>query len=404
MKHSFKKILIPAFFALIITGCHKPVSNMIHNIDAENLQGAIDLRLSDLANSFKLIPLETTKESLLDNRTEFYFNEDYILAYSENGVFKFTPSGKFVKKLVGLGRGPNEIVNFSSCIFVVDENNDLLYISNRMNKGTYLRYDLKSEHFIEPVKRALNAFGSFDIVNDSIIIVSNLLDDSKYAVYFQNLKGEFISGITNTKKLISDQTELPQRGILLKEGLSYYYYFQYDDTLFQIKGNKLIPYLALNFKTPRENPPKETLKNGDRFIYFQPGTPGILIIHVEIVEDAKSFYSVPSGGGKGYYLLFNNYSGKASRINSYTDNFIGETKNALALSQVDLLNPFFLELSPNKRIITPYYPNQIKKAIEKGLNYVDFPVEINDQLLKINEIFQETDNPILLIGIIKDKI
>jgi len=398
-----RKALVIILLALIISGCHKTASNLSYDINAENLGDEVNLNLTDLANSFKLIPLETTEGSLLDNQTEFYVNEDFILAYSENGVFKFSPSGKFLKKLIGLGRGPTEIVNFSGCIFVVDENNDLLYISNRTNTGTYLRYDLRSERFIEPVKRANNAFGYFDIVNDSVIIVSNQLSDSKFAVYYQNLKGEFLSGLTNTKKFISRKKELPQICILLKHDPQYYCWFQYDDTLFQIKDNKLVPYLALTFKDHRDNPPEETLKDGDRFIYYQSGTPSFLIIHIEIVEDKKSFFSVPSGG-KGYYLLFNHFSGKASKINSFTDNFIGATKDPKTLSQVDILNPFFLKLSPNGRIITAYYPNQIKKAIEKGLNNKEFPIGINEQLIEINKNLQETDNPVLLVGKIKDKI
>jgi len=51
-----------------------------------------------------------------------------------------------------------------------------------------------------------------------------------------------------------------------------------------------------------------------------------------------------------------------------------------------------------------YYKLQIENAIEKGLNYKDFPVRINEQLIKLNENLQETDNPILLIGRTKDII
>ena len=76
----------------------------------------------------------------------------------------------------------------------------------------------------------------------------------------------------------------------------------------------------------------------------------------------------------------------------------------MALSNIDFLSPFFLKLLPNGRIIKSNHPDQVKKAIEKGLNYKDFSVEINEQLLKFNENLQETDNPILLIGKIKDKI
>ncbi len=102
--------------------------------------------------------------------------------------------------------------------------------------------------------------------------------------------------------------------------------------------------------------------------------------------------------------MFNNFTGKVSRINSYNDNFIGETKDALKLSHVDFFNPFFLTLLPNGKIVSAYYQYQIKNAIGKGLNFKNFPNKINDQLLKLNESLQETDNPVLLIGRIKYKI
>jgi hypothetical protein len=405
MKYSSVRILALVFFMLVISECKSPINNTIINIDADNTAHAVNLKLSDLADSFKIIPLETTTESLLDDLTEYYCNEDYILAYSENGVFKFSSSGRFIKKLLGSGRGPNEFVNLSLCIYSVDENNDILLINDQMHTGIYFRYDLKSEQFLEPIKQWSPAFGSFDIVRDSSIIVTNFLN-KKYAFYYQNFNGEFVSGVSNTKKIVSDQEEILQGGRLTKFGSDYYYSFQHDDTLFKIEDNKLIPYLALNFNASGEDNPKEILENRDeRFIVFQPGSPSFFIILV-LVDNFENLdvNNRGIGEGKSFYLLVNNYTGKASKINSYTDNFIGKTKDGLALSKIDFLSPFFLKLSPNKRIITPYYPNQIKKAIEKGLNYKDFPVEINEQLLKLNENLQETDNPILMIGTIKNKI
>ena len=405
MKHFFGKILALVFFILIISGCKSPVTNSIINIDTENTTDAVNLKLSDLADSFKIVPLETTNESLLDDLTEYYCNEDYILAYCKNGVYKFSSSGRFIKKLLGSGRGPNEFVNLSLCIYSVDENNDILLINDQMHTGIYFRYDLKSEQFLEPIKQWSPSFGSFDIVRDSLIIISNFLN-RKYAFYYQNFNGEFVSGVVNTKKIVSGQEEALQGGRLTKFGSDYYYSFQYDDTLFKIEDNKLIPYLALNFKDSREDNLKGSLENREeRFIIFQPEAPGFFIILV-IVDNFENLDVNNRGIGedKSYYLLLNNYTGKASRINSYTDNFIGETKDALALSKIDFLSPFFLKSSPDNKIITPYYPGQIKKAIEKGLNYKDFPVDINEQLLKLNENLQETDNPILLIGIIKGKI
>ena len=209
--------------------------------------------MTDIADSFRLVPLETTEECLLDDRSEFYIGKNYILAYDKNGVFKFSAEGKFIKKLIGTGRGPNEFSNPLLCLFMVDEKRDLLYINDYGHQGFYLLYDLKSEQFLKPVKQCFPAYGFFNIENDSLIIASNLLNNSEYAIFRQNFNGEFVSGISNKKKYISNQQELYQNGRLIKADSIFYYYSTYDDTLFRIKNNKLIPALALNFATPRGN-------------------------------------------------------------------------------------------------------------------------------------------------------
>ena len=154
---------------------------------------------------------------------------------------------------------------------------------------------------------------------------------------------------------------------------------------------------------PGVTPAKAISENGDRFILFQSGMPGFMIICILIIEDIN-LYKVGRGGEKYYYLLFNNHTGEAAKVNSYADNFIGETKDALALGQVDPYYPFFIKLPQNKELVVVYSKQQITNAIEKGLNYKDFPESINQQLIRLNEHLEETDNPILLIGMLKDKL
>jgi hypothetical protein len=405
-----KKIKLPFVVIIIliqIIGCKNAVKrtipNMLSIINAENTENAIDLKLTDIADSFNLVPLETTNECILDDRSEFYVGSNYILAYDKNGVFKFFADGKFKKKIIGTGQGPNEFSNPLLCFFMVDEKRDLLYINDYRHKGLYQLYDLRSEKFLMPVKQCFPAYGLFSIENDSLIVASNLLNSPEYAVFRQNLKGEFVSGIANTKKYISDQGEFYQNGRLLKADSNFYYYFNCDDTLFRINNNKLIPFLALNFAIPRENPPKAISENGDRFILFQSGMPGFIIICVLIIDDISQ-YKLGRGGENYFYILFNNHSGEYARLNSYTDNFIGKTKDAMALSKVDPFYPFFIKLPQNRKLVVTYSNHQIKDAIDNGLNHKDFPDSINQHLVKINKNLQEMDNPVLLIGIIKDKL
>ena len=72
---------------------------------------------------------------------------------------------------------------------------------------------------------------------------------------------------------------------------------------FVLKDNKLIPSLALNFATPRDNPTKGISENGDRFILYQSGMPGFFIICILTIEDIN-LYKLGRGGEKYYFLLF----------------------------------------------------------------------------------------------------
>jgi hypothetical protein len=394
-------------FLFQISACNKTVRNpsvgIVHKIDADNIKDVIDLKLSDMADSFRLVPLETTKECLLDKSTEFYVGKSFIIAYSKNGVYKFSSDGKFIKRLFKTGRGPDEILSTVYSTFVVDDKKDLLYIYVQGQSGKYFVYDLESEHFSDPVKQCFSGFGSFDIYNDSLIVGSlfGFRDTSDYAVYFQNLKGEFVSGITNYKRLKTNKGIISQPGWITKSDSIYYFNFRYDDTLFKITENKLIPYLAFNFKAKRGNPPTEIRQKGDRFIYLQFVTPGFMIIQIQVIEEVIRSADEKM---KFNYLLFNNITGKASNINTYIDNFIADTLDVLKMSRLNETYMYFLSRPPNRNLVVAYDPFQIKKAIGRGFNSKDFPNKINQQLVKLNDNLQETDNPILLIGRIKDKI
>jgi hypothetical protein len=405
--------LFAILFLLQIIACKntvkEPSPDIIYDIDVDNTQDLIDIKLSDLADSFSLIPLETTKECLLDNYTEYYVDENYILAYSENGVYKFSEDGKFVKKLFGKGRGPDEffgLVGF--CIFVVDKKNNLLYISDQLRRQEFLVYDIKAEHFLEPVKKCFPGSGSFAIYDDSLIIGStfNTYDTSNYAVYVQNFKGELVTRINHKKKILYNQLVTSQPSWLTISDTSYHISYSRDDTLFEFKDNRLFPYLVLNFNLPRENPPNRSKKKGDRIISFPSvEAPSFIIIKIGNIDEIV-WYSTSAGDEKikNSYFLFNKFTGKAAKIRTYTDNFIGNIQDVFKLSQTADAYMKFPSTLPNGKIVIAYTPDQITKAIENGLNYNDFQDTINKQLLKINENMKETDNPVLLVGMIKKRL
>lgn len=407
MKFLYTPLLI---LVLQFLACKEKVSlpspEIIYTINVDNSQDQIDLKLTDLADSFRLIPLETKSQCLLDRGTEYFVTEKYILAYSQDGVYKFSGDGHFIKKIIGLGRGPQELsggVGISS--FVVDQKMGLLFVADQMRRQEYLVYDIMSECFLNPVKKFSPNPALFDIYNDSLIIGStNSINDSlNYAVFFQNFKGEFISGITNNKKMnFSNKTEIPQWTQLYKADVGYCISFAADDTLFRLKGNRLVPYLVINFEKPRDNPPTADYKEGNHKIFFlNVEASSFMVIRIWNIEKIIRYSSgAEKVSGSYVFFLFNKVTGKSARIDAYTDNFIGKTPENLNNGEYRNFNKIF----SGRNIVVAYSPDQIKKAVEIVLNHEDFNDSINKQLIIIKQNLEEMDNPVLLVGTIKQKL
>jgi hypothetical protein len=376
-----------------------PVDTFV-SIDIDKIKNDIDLKLSDLADSLKIIALETNPTVLL-GQSSFYANDKYILAFDQNGIYKFGPDGKFIRKIISRGRGPEEVSVFTT--YFVNEENNFIYLDDSQREEKFLVYDLRNERFLEPIKKCIRGkWTSFLLLNDSIIVgtTNNYIYDhsTPYALFYQNLKGDFISGLSHDKTVISCKDKIFQVSSLMEGGSTLKVHFNYNDTLFNVIDNQFIPYLAITYNPPRENPPNANRKNGDRFIFFPAvDSPGSLIIQVSITENfVQVSESALKAESRSDYYLFNKYSGNTLKVKSYTDNFIGISQSA----ESEILN--FPKMLPNGYIVVRYTPQDIYRAVSKKLNYVDFPKKINDQLLEISKNLKETDNPILLIGRVKN--
>jgi len=72
----------------------------IIRVEIENCKTSVDLKLSDLVDSCWLIPLDTTKESMLGAYIHYvYISDTYIIIVDLNGIYKFSENGDFIKKM-----------------------------------------------------------------------------------------------------------------------------------------------------------------------------------------------------------------------------------------------------------------------------------------------------------------
>ncbi|MBN1184630.1 MAG: 6-bladed beta-propeller, partial [Bacteroidales bacterium] len=336
-------------------------ADKVYTFNIDQTKEYIDLKLTDLADKFKLIPLETTDESLL-GRSEFYVGDQYILAYTTKGVYKFSPEGKFIKKIINVGKGPQEVSTFSPQYFIAE--NNLLYINDFQHNDNILVYDIVNEQFMEPVKKCIpGRWGSVVVDKNGIIIgtPSDPLksDSTHYAVIYQNAAGEFISGVLNTKQQKAYmENEKPgyQYATLMPRDKSFNVQFNSDDTLFSLRENRLVPYLILEFDKPRVYPPSVLPQKGDRMIRFpNVDAPGFMIINAMVAENTKE---IKQELGSAFlietnqnYVFLDKFKSTSTLIRTYNDNLIGNTQDVLKILEEKTTAVNFPQILPNNKLV-----------------------------------------------------
>lgn len=127
-------------------------------------------KLSDYAKSLHYIPLETNTTSMIGRvkvEESFFGNNNFYL-HSDDKLYKFSGTGKFLSQIGKHGGGPGEYVNIWDVD--IDFSNDKLYIKNR--EISILEYNTNGD-FIR-----------------NIPLKSNLLEKGYYTQHFQQVSPE----------------------------------------------------------------------------------------------------------------------------------------------------------------------------------------------------------------------
>ena len=119
---SNKIIIISLLFTcVLICSCRPSVKYQIRGVI--NIPQALDniklVNLSEVAESVKYIPLETTGKALIGNVSALYCDERYIYVVDENNAIRiFDIKGRFIKNINRVGRGPGEYIGDVRNIFL----------------------------------------------------------------------------------------------------------------------------------------------------------------------------------------------------------------------------------------------------------------------------------------------
>ncbi|MGL4491453.1 MAG: 6-bladed beta-propeller, partial [Tannerellaceae bacterium] len=96
---------------MVFTACTSVnKQTIIEQTAVVDLLNPVEVPLSKVVSQISIVPLETTGASLLHefNPSSLWVGDETILVAS-NGLMQFDRTGKFIKKLIVKGEGPNEV-------------------------------------------------------------------------------------------------------------------------------------------------------------------------------------------------------------------------------------------------------------------------------------------------------
>jgi hypothetical protein len=377
-----KIILYILFFIRFFLSCEntqKYESNFSHitiNIPEKEIQ----LNASDLMSEMKLIKLEQTNESVVDEivKIEFYNDNIFIQDKSFQGLFVFDGEGHFQRLFNQQGNGPGEYKTLDD--FLIDPQNKTLEILDKPNNKINV-YDLLEFNFIESYNLPVQVVFKFNKQKDNYFFQTN---GSKNKIDNDVTYSDIIMFNKKTSKIFPlFERETPTSNM----------HFEFSNVFYTNDDNELFVSLAWD-----ESIYKARDKRIDLLMLINSGSRGIPQSVLKGSSKEKiAFISSESGKDKigGFRLL---HYERGTYIIAYGTGV--SNKQHLYFSFHDDATTFAASRIVNDMASYQLPDINIFRVTNNEIISVIYPVDINhDNLQALN--ITENDNP--LLGVFKLK-
>ncbi len=381
-----KRFSILIFLCFIISITNDIFSQQIPVLDLSSaIEHPENITLSDFVESITYIPLATTYDVLVDKYPRIFVTKDYINTVTTNQCLLFNrKDGSFIREIGRKGRGPGEYQSTRGFF------NDVIpaYYFTGWN-GNLVKYTMDGV-FRGNVKIPgyVDSFDSpsfpmnYSFIDDSIIVCDFLIalgTESKSLMIFSE-KGNVLKIIPNHNILKTKQN------YVLSTGESSFYRFNnnlffqnmYNDTVFQITVDKIIPYFLLN--RGKHSPPFESK-------WWSYGK-----------QLQSNFISLPTYTENKRFISFNFYFERDKYFGLYDKSIkllkVVDNKSGIKNDIDGFIDISFDHLNSEGELIGLIQANDLVNWIEK--NPGKFKV-LNPGLQKLQNI-NMTDNPVIVIA------
>ena len=243
-----KEYLIIVLVVGLLNACQRQnKKDVIPEYDVINVDvNKVDiLKYDDHFCSTKIIPLETTQESLIGKIEKLYITSDHILVFDSKmmNLLLFDTDGHFIRKIGMKGNGPGEYNFFNDIQF--DKVESVVYAHERFQNCIY-KYDLSGQ-LLEKTDRADVDFNSFFKTNDGYWVYSCFKKNNSNGYNLMLLDND----LKNIKKKF-----FPQKSFLNvsfsstfmeNEGGRAFYIYPSSNVIYELVNEDVVPFAEVNF-------------------------------------------------------------------------------------------------------------------------------------------------------------
>jgi len=348
------------------------------------------------------IKLETKDECLLWGGVKKYlFTDNFIFISNRDHILKFSRDGKFINKIGTPGRGPGEIDLIVNMSILPDKN----LVIVQTNVGRKLLYFTFDGDFVKTV------------VFTSYVPYVKVLRDGKYLTHDNGSSGknkytfglvnenmDTLSVVKNYNHWIYTQKIMigigyPQFEPYYESGGRNYFKTMYNDTIFTVSSDKIIPSYYINlgkYRLPNDLRPERL--GPDNIQMFNDKGLNYYFANVFQASDNLFLTTYSYGKNPQYYFLFKPESQTGSLLvnkNGGSTGFVNDWDGGIDFWPTGSINDKQVYLQIN--VLT------IQKELDRlksNTGSVKYP-EKKQQLIKMITDLDPFNNPILMIVTLK---
>jgi len=361
-------------------------------IHVEEIKEKAVVKLSDWVGDLRLIQLETNKQCMLDHVMRVYVGKEYILISTvDKGIMMFDGNGKFIRILASHGKGPGEVMDPNRNIFV-DEKNDRLYVTDFTGmRDRIISYDIKTGNSRTiPIMHKGSEIGIRDVIvqNDSMMYITTMQvrgGKSNCPLFCQTTSGRLLWEIKKTHpRGLTDAT------LQMVDNRIYMYYIFAQDTTWMVENQQLNPVSIITSEKPNAYFEE---KEGSLLIGLSPLKGSLFLGRLTSVKSVA--FDKQYGMNRATYndrvmFVFDAESNHATSIGQVQNDYLGSNEK------------FYLQFHYNGLATVSYQAFELRQIADSVSKRPDISKEVKGRMKFILDNVGESDNPVLMVGKIKD--